>query len=74
MRYVTAITALCLLGFLLASGQGIGGKGGVGGKGGFGGGVVVCLVGGACCDGGGGGGGGGGLLSNPSGSKWVQGF
>lgn len=39
MRYVTAFTALCLLGFLLASGQGIGGKGGVGGEGGFGGGV-----------------------------------
>lgn len=45
MKHVVSIIALCLLGFLLANGQGgIGGKGGVGGKGGIGGGTSAAGV------------------------------
>ena len=43
MKHILSIIALCLVGFLLASGQGIGGKAGFGGKGGFGGGLSAAL-------------------------------
>ena len=40
MKYVLAVIALCLLGFVLAFGQSFGGKAGIGGKAGMGGGVA----------------------------------
>jgi hypothetical protein len=40
MKYVLAVIALCLLGFVLAFGQGFGGKTGIGGKAGVGGGAA----------------------------------